>query len=478
VYYLNPNDTGGLGFEAEFDTSPSATSFRHYVTAGSDVIGVLASTGTLPVLSSSQKTPIALSTITVNKVEYWHTDHLGSLIATSDHLGNTTQRYSYDPFGKRRYTNGRYDATSAIVVDWNPALNSGTSRGFTRHEELDDIGLVNMNGRIYDPLIGLFTQADPKVPYPTDLQSYGPYTYARNNPLNAVDPTGFDDQQLQEALATTLSRLEYAIWHAENRDAALKLVALRDALAADLATMANTSDPDHHVMGEANPNLVNAVGIIKRYAGMISEHGDLILLITPGGQFTEARAGTQVGKLLVDAGKVKFYAAVEERAGGGSMTKAGELYAEAKGAIKSAADGAGKRLASIFGKEPEVVKREASAADATGLSFWSRSEFRGVRVYQRNDLIDPALLDARGRTNVQRMEQGLAPIGPDGKSMNLHHMTQAADSPLAELTATFHQKNSKVIHINPSSIPSGVDRKAFDEFRGAYWMNRAKDFIR
>jgi hypothetical protein len=74
------------------------------------------------------------------------------------------------------------------------------------------------------------------------------------------------------------------------------------------------------------------------------------------------------------------------------------------------------------------------------------------------------------------MEQGLAPIGSDGKSVNLHHMLQTNDSPIAEVTQTFHQQNSKVIHINPNTIPSGIDRVQFNNWRSSYWMNRANDF--
>jgi hypothetical protein len=91
-------------------------------------------------------------------------------------------------------------------------------------------------------------------------------------------------------------------------------------------------------------------------------------------------------------------------------------------------------------------------------------------------LIDAALVDARGRTNLQRMQGGLAPIGPDGKPINLHHTIQTNNGPVAEMTATFQQQNSSVIHINPNTIPSGIDRKAFDSFRRDYWMNRASDF--
>ena len=113
---------------------------------------------------------------------------------------------------------------------------------------------------------------------------------------------------------------------------------------------------------------------------------------------------------------------------------------------------------------------------AASSSRWSRTEFGGNRVYQRSDLIDPGLVDDVGRTNLQRMESGLAPIGPDGRSLQLHHMTQRQTGSIAEVTATMHQQNSQILHINPSSIPSGIDRSAFNVWRADYWKWRAKDF--
>jgi filamentous hemagglutinin len=109
--------------------------------------------------------------------------------------------------------------------------------------------------------------------------------------------------------------------------------------------------------------------------------------------------------------------------------------------------------------------------------FWKDTvEFEGTKVYRRDDLIDPDLTDKLGRTNTERMANGLAPLGPDGKSINLHHMIQTADGPIAELTQTFHKSNHRVIHINPSSIPSGIDRREFDAWRARYWIERARGF--
>jgi hypothetical protein len=109
--------------------------------------------------------------------------------------------------------------------------------------------------------------------------------------------------------------------------------------------------------------------------------------------------------------------------------------------------------------------------------FWNkRTDFKGNRVYQRDDLIDPTKIDSKGRTNLDRMKIGRAPIGPDGESINMHHMLQTQNGPIAEATRLFHEQYSSVIHINPSSIPSGIEREAFDSWRKAYWRNRAKDF--
>ena len=43
------------------------------------------------------------------------------------------------------------------------AFNDITTRGFTGHEQVDSMGIVHMNGRIYDAKLGRFLQADPIV---------------------------------------------------------------------------------------------------------------------------------------------------------------------------------------------------------------------------------------------------------------------------------------------------------------------------
>ena len=75
------------------------------------------------------------------------------------------ERLSYDAWGKRRYPNGTDDPTGSIT--------SQTSRGFTGHEELDSVGLVHMNGRVYDALVGRMISADPTVPVERDCAQVG-----------------------------------------------------------------------------------------------------------------------------------------------------------------------------------------------------------------------------------------------------------------------------------------------------------------
>jgi RHS repeat-associated protein len=124
-------------------------------------------------------------------VRYLHRDHLGSVVAVSDGAGSIVERYSFDPWGKRRpatswssYAAGSFLASTAL------SDSEGYRRGFTGHEMLDHLGLIHMNGRIYDPEIGRFLSADPFIQFPESTQGYNRYSYVGNNPLSASDPSG------------------------------------------------------------------------------------------------------------------------------------------------------------------------------------------------------------------------------------------------------------------------------------------------
>ena len=109
---------------------------------------------------------------------------------------------------------------------------------------------------------------------------------------------------------------------------------------------------------------------------------------------------------------------------------------------------------------------------------WNRTtKFEGVVVHQRDSFIDPLRRSPKtGETSYELMLKGKAPIGPDGKSIELHHVLQTSDGPLVEITNQLHTKYKKQLHINPDSWESAIDRPDFKTFRGRYWKERAKDF--
>src|SRR5262249_44422488 len=90
---------------------------------------------------------------------------------------------SYDAWGKRRFPTGADDPSGSIT--------SQTTRGFTGQEELADAGLVHLNGRVYDPVVGRVMSADPMVPDPMNGQAWNRYSYVINNPLAFTDPNGY-----------------------------------------------------------------------------------------------------------------------------------------------------------------------------------------------------------------------------------------------------------------------------------------------
>ena len=114
---------------------------------------------------------------------YFTRDHLGSVSVITDENGVAVERLSYDAWGKRRFPNGADDVADSIT--------SQTSRGFTGQEELADVGLVHLNGRVYDPLVGRMMSADPFVPDPMNAQAWNRYSYVINNPLSITDPNGY-----------------------------------------------------------------------------------------------------------------------------------------------------------------------------------------------------------------------------------------------------------------------------------------------
>ncbi|MCE2026862.1 RHS repeat-associated core domain-containing protein [Sessilibacter corallicola] len=120
------------------------------------------------------------------------TDHLGSTDVITDSNGQIVQEQSFDAWGSRRsILDGiRLDDLELTLLSTD-INNEFTTKGFTGHESVDQVGIIHMNGRIYDPRLSRFLQADPNIDGVDTTQGYNRYSYVHNNPLNATDPTGF-----------------------------------------------------------------------------------------------------------------------------------------------------------------------------------------------------------------------------------------------------------------------------------------------
>ena len=123
---------------------------------------------------------------------YVHTDHLGSPELLTSAAGGELLRLSFGAYGERRDGSDWDGPVSS--ADLTKIGNTGR-HGFTEHEHLDAVGLIHMNGRVYEPVAGRFLGADPILSL-GNSQDVNSYSYAWNNPLNVTDPTGFDDQDM------------------------------------------------------------------------------------------------------------------------------------------------------------------------------------------------------------------------------------------------------------------------------------------
>lgn len=115
---------------------------------------------------------------------YINTDHVGSIALITAPNANKLGEYSYDSWGRRRNPD---DLTYTLSSAASPLY---FDRGYTGHEHLDRFGLINMNGRMYDPVLARVLSPDNYVPSASSVQDFNRYTYALNNPHKFVDPDG------------------------------------------------------------------------------------------------------------------------------------------------------------------------------------------------------------------------------------------------------------------------------------------------
>ncbi len=113
--------------------------------------------------------------------------------------------------------------------------------------------------------------------------------------------------------------------------------------------------------------------------------------------------------------------------------------------------------------------REAEIYIKAGLK---EAEINGNKCLIRSD-IDMDQKDEDGITNRERMERGLPPITKNGEKVELHHIGQKPDSPLAELTTEEHRGAGNDTILHDKQKESEIDRNEFAKERKEHWKNRA-----
>lgn len=100
-----------------------------------------------------------------------------------------------------------------------------------------------------------------------------------------------------------------------------------------------------------------------------------------------------------------------------------------------------------------------------------------AHIGQKECLIRPDIdwkqKDQFGRTNAERAKQGLAPLNSDGQPLELHHIGQHNDSPLAELSMQEHRGKGNDTILHDKTKESEIDRPAFGNERAEHWRERA-----
>ena len=185
-YYFNKY------YEMEIDKIDNVTRHYYYI-YGSDGVVALQVSKSLPL--KNDHIPVEQYT---DSLYYIHTDHLGSYCAiTNAKGGKVVQRNCFDPWGDFAFKNyplipkeDKSEEDTVCSRNITDLTFPITTRGFTGHEHYPEFKIINMNARLYDPVIGRFFSPDNYVVDNQHTQDFNRYSYCLNNPLKYIDPTG------------------------------------------------------------------------------------------------------------------------------------------------------------------------------------------------------------------------------------------------------------------------------------------------
>jgi len=299
----------------------------------------------------------------------------------------------YDPFGKREILDCNYNQASYSPA--SPLDNSVLQRGFTGHEhyqeDVDDYGIINMNGRIYDPKLGRMMQADPIISSAYNAQSINRYSYVLNNPLIHTDPSGYKTRLQQ-----------FGGWLNGNK-ATLAGIAFSVALAG--------------TDGGAFATFMGGFG-----GGLIASNGNLKAGVV-GGSSAYAFHWVGHGSGLKGAGKLIGHAAVggATAAANGGKFWAGVFSAGVMQGLSLMQDNGVGWLPAKSNRFGNVVVAAAVGAGSARLAGGDWRQGAYIAVYSRffNDLGRKLRMEARrnrGSTQLPDLEKGVYAVVARGVS--------------------------------------------------------------
>ena len=247
--YNLPATLSASGYTASFNYAPDRSRWRQIATYTGSTETTIYVAGLVEKLTTSVrvhwKHRIAVPSGEVqvvrrsdgtNDVFYITTDHLGSTDTVTDAAANVLARESFGAWGARRAANWQ---GSPSPGEWQQIANT-TRRGYTGHEQLDNVLLVHMNGPVYDPAIGRFMSADPYVNGASATQEWNRYGYVGNNPLAYTDPSGYF--QRGDSLASLVKAID-----PRNSGQPIEVVLEEVVVTAK-------RDPPHNVVGDRHQN--------------------------------------------------------------------------------------------------------------------------------------------------------------------------------------------------------------------------------
>jgi RHS repeat-associated protein len=378
------------------------------------------------------------------------TDHLGSSDAIVNGLtGTLNVQESFSPFGLRRQSNW----AAGVPSYWDQvAITESTRHGFTSHEHLDNVGLIHMNGRVYDPVIGRFLSVDPDPGEPGESQSLNPYSYVSNRPLVATDPTGHKTVIPWAPFFGDYGGGGAMVSAGEDDTTAVKTVLCGGVVEGE-------SQNDTSGGGSVQPNSAQQstqpqAPVQPSATTTDSTNTPLTIVVTAERKQTLEEFGAEIQRslatgerMLEESQQLKWE--VEHPGPSPYARTAAQAKTAAEIIVAVVPNPLEEVVAAKLLEEVVVTARAVKAAKATkATSKIDRAAFRQERAnYWKNEAeANPGRYNA---DDLAKMRQGKAPKGSDGHSMELHHADGTPQGEIEPMTQTDHRRGENYLKNHP-----------------------------